>query len=155
AWERSAYTRAGARPARRMIGSRWREVEIHRIDLDDGYGPGDWPAAFVAPLLPSLLDPDRLGPRLPAGMTLDVTDTDSGRRRSVVGSAVGADGAPGGAAGTDAAGAGAADATGGAPRSGRRVAVTGPSWALVCWLVGRPAAVRRELGDPPPLTPWS
>ena len=50
-------TRDGPVPAIRLIGMRWREVEIHRVDLADGYGPGDWPASFVAPLLPSLLDP--------------------------------------------------------------------------------------------------
>jgi hypothetical protein len=59
---------------------RWREVEIHRVDLADGYGPGDWPASFVAPLLPSLLDPHRIGPRLPAGLTVEVVNTDSGQR---------------------------------------------------------------------------
>jgi maleylpyruvate isomerase len=124
-WDADGVTRAGRMPARRLIGSRWREVEIHRVDLDDGYGPGDWPASFVAPLLPSLMDPDRLGPRLPAGTAVDVTDTDSGRRWAV------------------------------GPASGRRLAVTGPSWALVGWLTGRAAAVRRELGSPPELSPWS
>jgi len=125
AWEADAETRAGPLPARRLIGARWREVEIHRVDLDEGYGPGDWPASFVAPLLPSLVDPERLGPRLPAGVAVDVTDTDSGRRWSA------------------------------GPDDARRVAVRGPSWALVGWLVGRPSAVRRELGTPPELTPWS
>jgi maleylpyruvate isomerase len=130
-WERPSYTRAGARSARSMIGSRWREVEIHRVDLDDGYGPGDWPAAFVAPLLPSLVDPDRLAPRLPPDVTVDITDTDSGRRWSV-------------------------DSAAGGGTTGRlALRVTGPSWALVCWLVGRPSVVRRELGEPPPLTPWA
>lgn len=26
---------------------RWREVEIHHVDLDLGYGPADWPDAYV------------------------------------------------------------------------------------------------------------
>lgn len=124
AWDAPALTRSGPVPARRLIGMRWREVEIHRVDLDDGYGPGDWPATFVAPLLPSLVDPDRLAPRLPPGLAVDVTDTDTGRRWSV---------GPG----------------------PRRVTVAGPGWALACWLVGRPAAVRRELGEPPALSPWA
>jgi maleylpyruvate isomerase len=124
-WEAEGVTRAGRMPAWRLIGSRWREVEIHRVDLDDGYGPGDWPASFVAPLLPALIDADRLAPRLPPGTAVDVTDTDSGHRWAI------------------------------GPESGRRVAVTGPSWALVAWLTGRPAAVRRELAAPPELSPWS
>ena len=124
-WESEAVTRTGPQPARRLIGARWREVEIHRVDLDDGYGPGDWPASFVAPLLPALIDADRLAPRLPPGTAVDVTDTDSGHRWAI------------------------------GPESGRRVAVTGPSWALVAWLTGRPAAVRRELASPPQLSPWS
>ena len=125
AWAADAETRSGPVPARRLIGARWREVEIHRVDLDEGYGPGDWPASFVAPLLPSLLDPDRLSPRLPAGVAVDVTDTDSGRRWAA------------------------------GPQAARRVTVRGPSWALVGWLVGRPSAVRRELGTPPELSPWA
>jgi maleylpyruvate isomerase len=121
-WDADAVTRAGPVPARRLIGARWREVEIHRVDLDEGYGPGDWPASFVAPLLPSLLDPERLAPRLPAGVAVEVTDTDSGHRWSV--------------------------------GTGTPIAVNGPSWALVGWLLGRPAAVRRELPSPPELAPW-
>jgi len=33
--------------------------------------------------------------------------------------------------------------------------VVGPSWALVSWLVGRPAPVRAELGELPALRPWT
>jgi maleylpyruvate isomerase len=123
-WEAEGITRSGPVPARRLIGARWREIEIHRVDLDDGYGPGDWPASFVAPLLPSLLDPERLGPRLPVGVAVGVADSDSGRRWEV------------------------------GPPSARRVAVVGPSWALAAWLLGRPEAVRDQLGSPPPLSPW-
>jgi hypothetical protein len=39
-----------------------------------------------------------------------------------------------------------------------RVAVTGPSWAVAAWLVGRTAPVTGALsvtgGDLPPLAPW-
>jgi maleylpyruvate isomerase len=151
-WESDAVTRVGPQPARRLIGARWREVEIHRVDLDEGYGPGDWPASFVAPLLPSLLDPERLGPRLPPGLTVEVVNTDSGQRWSVFGGPAGVSpravtmrgaGRGGGRAGR------AAPAAGPPP-----VRVVGPSWALVGWLIGRPQAVRRELGDPPELAPW-
>ena len=77
------------------------------------------PAAAVA------AGPGAAGPRLPAGVAVEVADTDSGRRWSA------------------------------GPQAARRVPVRGPSWALVGWLVGRPSAVRRELGTPPELSPWA
>jgi maleylpyruvate isomerase len=143
-WQHDAVTREGAVPAIRLIGMRWREVETHRVDLGDGYGPGDWPASFVAPLLPSLLDPRRIGPRLPAGLTVEVVNTDSGQRWLV------GEDAPA-AAGT-ARSARAAAVRSAAPPP---VRVVGPSWALVSWLVGRPAPVRAELGELPALRAWT
>jgi maleylpyruvate isomerase len=143
-WLADAVARTGPLPALRLIGMRWREVEVHRVDLADGYGPGDWPASFVAPLLPSLLDPDRIGPRLPAGATVEVVNTDSGQRWLV-----GSDVPP--PVGT-ARSARAAAVRSAAPPP---VRVIGPSWALVGWLLGRDAAVRAEIGDPPALSPWS
>jgi maleylpyruvate isomerase len=124
AWDVDALTRTGPVPAWRTLAMRWREVEIHWVDLDIGYGPAAWPPKLVASQLPALARPNRLGPRLPAGVAVDVEATDTGDRWSV------GDG-PG------------------------RVAVTGPSWALMCWLVGRPAAVRSELGEPPDLAAWA
>jgi len=140
-WQHDAVTREGPVPAIRLIGMRWREVEIHRVDLADRYGPGDWPASFVAPLLPSLLDPRRIGPRLPAGLTVEVVNTDSGQRWLV---------------GEDVpAGVGTARSARVRSAAAPPVRVVGPSWALVGWLIGRPAAVRSELGEPPVLGPWS
>jgi maleylpyruvate isomerase len=124
AWDGIALTRTGPVQTWRTVAMRWREVEIHWVDLDIGYGPADWPATFVAPLLPRLTDPERLAPRLPAGVAVDIEATDSGRRWSV------GDGA-------------------------QRVPVRGPCWALAGWLVGRTAAVRDVLGDPPALAPWA
>jgi maleylpyruvate isomerase len=137
-WTRDALSPDGPLPAVRLIGARWREVEIHRVDLGDGYGPGDWPASLVAPLLPSLLDPDRIGPRLPAGLAVEVVNTDSGQRWRV------------GATPPPATRSRAVRASAPPP-----VRVVGPSWALVGWLLGRAAVVRRELGDTPALKPWS
>ena len=34
--------------------SRWREVEIHRVDLGLGYLPSSWPCSFVATALPDI-----------------------------------------------------------------------------------------------------
>lgn len=42
----------GARqPAARVVWRRLREVEVHHVDLDAGYTPADWPAAFSHRLL--------------------------------------------------------------------------------------------------------
>nr|WP_158630744.1 maleylpyruvate isomerase N-terminal domain-containing protein [Nocardioides daphniae] len=43
------------RPATRLLVARWREVEIHRIDLDLGFTADDWSDDFVAFLLPGEL----------------------------------------------------------------------------------------------------
>jgi maleylpyruvate isomerase len=150
-WESDVVTRGGPQPARRLIGARWREVEIHRVDLDEGYGPGDWPASFVAPLLPALLDPERLGPRLPPGLTVEVVNTDSGQRWSVYG---GPAGVATRTAAVRGAGRSARSARPGPATGSRPVRVVGPSWALVGWLLGREQAVRQELPDPPELAPW-
>lgn len=34
-----------------LVWARLREVEVHHVDLDAGYGPADWPAAFTTRLL--------------------------------------------------------------------------------------------------------
>ena len=146
-WESDAVTRTGSQPARRLIGARWREVEIHRVDLDDGYGPGDWPASFVAPLLPSLVDAERLGPRLPPGLTVEIVNTDSGQRWTVFGG-------PAGVAAVRGTGRGGRVTRPGPGTGPPPVRVVGPSWALVGWLLGRVTPVRREIGDPPELAPW-
>jgi len=124
AWDVDAVTRTGPVPAWRTLAMRWREVEIHWVDLDIGYGPAGWSPRLVASQLPALARADRLGPRLPAGVAVEIEATDNGDRWSV----------------------------GDGPR---RVTVAGPSWAVMCWLVGRPAAVRSELGEPPELTAWA
>jgi maleylpyruvate isomerase len=51
---------------------RWREAEIHAVDLDLGYRPRDWPEPFARHAL------DFLAPRAPEGteLTLRATDTD-------------------------------------------------------------------------------
>jgi maleylpyruvate isomerase len=51
-------------PCAEMPFRRWREVEIHRVDLGLGPGPADWPDAYVELELPRALAqlPDRLSP---------------------------------------------------------------------------------------------
>ncbi len=82
-WDTATLTRTGPMPAWRTVGMRWREVEIHWVDLDIGYGPASWPAGFAAAQLPGLVRPDRLAPRLPPGTSVDIEATDSGQRWSV------------------------------------------------------------------------
>lgn len=43
-------------PATQLLFSRWREVEVHHVDLGLGYGWQQWPDGLVARWLPILLD---------------------------------------------------------------------------------------------------
>ncbi len=43
------------RPASQLVESRWREVEIHHVDLGLSYGHSDWDDAFVTRFLPNVL----------------------------------------------------------------------------------------------------
>jgi maleylpyruvate isomerase len=47
----SAFPGTATWPVRRGAALRWAELEIHHADLGVGYGPHDWPAAFVTHLL--------------------------------------------------------------------------------------------------------
>ncbi len=38
------------------VGARWREVEVHHVDLGIGYGPEDWPQAFVEATLERVIE---------------------------------------------------------------------------------------------------
>jgi maleylpyruvate isomerase len=48
AWGRLTAARAGDRPARQGVMSRWREILVHLVDLDVGVGPADLPADYLA-----------------------------------------------------------------------------------------------------------
>lgn len=64
AWGRLSRAMSGQEvPASAVVYSRWREVEVHLVDLGLGYSPGDWPAALVERWLPDLVRelPDRAG----------------------------------------------------------------------------------------------
>ncbi|MUL43193.1 maleylpyruvate isomerase family mycothiol-dependent enzyme [Streptomonospora sp. PA3] len=71
-WNRPLRFRAGEKPAHQALVSRWREAQIHRVDLRIGYTPQDWPVDFVEFLLPRELErlPDRApGVTVPARLT--------------------------------------------------------------------------------------
>jgi maleylpyruvate isomerase len=63
----------GTAPAARLAYSRWREVEVHHVDLGLGYEPERWPAGLVERMLPDLLAglPDRTGRNALAAWALD------------------------------------------------------------------------------------
>jgi maleylpyruvate isomerase len=113
-------------PASVWVFQRWREVEIHRIDLAAGYSPDRWPPLFVTSLLPD------------AAATLDrrvdgavrVTVTADG---SVAPDLVGREWTAG---------------------EGDPVDVRGPDWAVLAWLVGRPDAAGDALSAAPTLRDW-
>jgi maleylpyruvate isomerase len=45
------------------VWARWRQTEIHHVDLDAGYTHSLWPAEFAGLMLPRVLP--TLAPRLP------------------------------------------------------------------------------------------
>ena len=114
-------------PASHWPARRWREVEIHRVDLLGSYTPRQWPPAFVRWLLPEIAAslPER------SAEPLRVTVTEEGS----VGS-----GHPGESFGAD---DGATE-------------VRGPDWAVLAWMLGRvPQQVSEALTATPDLAPWS
>jgi maleylpyruvate isomerase len=46
AWERLTGARAGVRPVRSGVLSRWREISVHLVDLDVGVGPDQLAADY-------------------------------------------------------------------------------------------------------------
>ena len=55
AWEKPVRTVGGGEHAVSMLPfRRWREVEIHRVDLGMGLTPADWPADLIDAALPRL-----------------------------------------------------------------------------------------------------
>ncbi len=62
AWGGHGLARGAEWPCRLLPFHRWREVEIHHVDLGLGYEPLDWPDEYVARELPLALDtlPERL-----------------------------------------------------------------------------------------------
>jgi maleylpyruvate isomerase len=47
AWNGNGLSRGRPWPCRAMPYFRWREVEIHHVDLGTGYDPRDWPEGYV------------------------------------------------------------------------------------------------------------
>jgi maleylpyruvate isomerase len=133
AWSRPTAARIGPRPAWMSVWARWRESEIHHVDLDAGYTYRHWPAEFVGLLLPRVMP--TLTARLDREITVRVQIVD--RDPPVTGMTTSA---------TD-----------------ELVTVRGPASAVLCWLLGRAVAAMADLevtrsGRPwhlPRLRPWA
>jgi maleylpyruvate isomerase len=69
----------GLSPAAEVVTGRWREVEIHHVDLGLSYGPQQWPDAFCQVVLDGLTGAP-LARRLPAGSAVILHATDSGHQ---------------------------------------------------------------------------
>jgi len=83
AWDGHGLTRGRPRACRSLPYARWREVEIHHVDLGVGYEPAQWPDEYVARELRLTLDglPERLA--------------DAGQRRALLAWLVGRAEGPG------------------------------------------------------------
>jgi maleylpyruvate isomerase len=74
AWLRPVAARAGRRPAWMSVWARWRETEIHHVDLDAGYAHRQWPAEFVGLMIPRVMP--TLADRLPGDIRVRAEVTD-------------------------------------------------------------------------------
>jgi maleylpyruvate isomerase len=115
------------RSAEQYLAARWREIEIHRVDAMGAYTADEWPAAFVADLLPDVIGD--LGGRTDAALQITV-DKDESVTTELAGT-------------TWTCGDGA-----------HPTIVTGPDWALLAWVLGRPAATKGTLNRTPDLSAW-
>jgi maleylpyruvate isomerase len=74
AWDRlSRSVDGGLNPATKLLFSRWREIEVHHVDLGLGYEPGQWPEDLARRWLTTLLPrlPDRTTPQFLLAWLLD------------------------------------------------------------------------------------
>ncbi len=138
AWHRPTRARAGTRPALASVWARWRECEIHHVDLNLGYQPADWPGPFVDTMLPRVAS--GLSRRLATGAPVLLIGSDG--PAGLPSSAVTRQGGPGG-------------------KEAEPVTVTGTRRELLAWLLGRTTAAPVQAargGRPvslPTLTPWA
>jgi maleylpyruvate isomerase len=122
AWDRPT---AEDQVARHWLLQRWKEVEIHRLDLDAGYSARRWPALFVAEALKE------------AGDSLDERSSSPLRVRI---------------AAADSLSPGTVDSEWKVNGGGDPVDVVGPDWAVLAWLTGRPTATEGALSATPQLS---
>lgn len=144
AWDLETVTSRFRRTVREGIAARWREVEIHHVDLGCDYGCGDWPAEFVDAFLERTIS--RLPARLPttgqdAGRCWRFVDRDTTRDTTRTWRVDAASVRSG-----DGPGDGSGDAE-----------VSGTGWQLLAWLIGRGdhgLKVTGHAGGLPDLPAW-
>lgn len=124
-WRRLTSARAGIRPAFTCLWARWREVEIHSVDL--GSPSSSWPASFARAGLDVAVHGLELRPlatRVPADTTIVLADSEGNAWTSDDGSTM----------------------------THRGV---GTAQHLLAWVVGRGAAGEIHwTPEAPPLSPW-
>jgi maleylpyruvate isomerase len=113
-------------PAGAWTWRRWREVEIHRVDLASDYTPDRWPASFVTLAFEEAAP--SLDSRVEGAVHVEVAgegslSPDLVDRSWTVG-------------------------------SGEPVVVRGPDWAVLAWMSGRAVAAGDALSAAPELAPW-
>ena len=142
AWDAPVARRADTFPARGILTRRRSELEIHHVDLDAGYQPGDWPADFVQVALARVAR-DFAG-RADAPRLLACPE---GQEAAFpIGPAT-----PGPASTAPASTAPASTGP------GSTVTVSGPPAALLAWLTGRDTGAGLEVAGAdtvPVLPPW-
>ena len=76
AWQRTVrWTTGHEADAALVVPMRLGEVLIHHVDLDIGYRPGDWPAAFVSDYLDRAVNALRGHAEWPGTVRMEATDT--------------------------------------------------------------------------------
>jgi maleylpyruvate isomerase len=129
-WERPTAARAGPRPAWQSAWARWREVEIHTVDLDVGFIASHWPRSFAELALHLVIhgvEGRSIDARLPLGAAIELRRSDIDRRWRF------------------------GDA-------GKASVVCGEPWALLAWVLGRLDSDSSALdieGTIPALLPWA
>lgn len=113
------------RPAWIWVWWRLREVEIHHVDLVGSYSARQWPAALIATQIPESLG--ALDGRIDQPVRVEIESTSIDELDGLT----------------------CTSGRGGAP-----TLVCGPDWAVLAWLIGRPAAAQDALTATPPLRPW-
>jgi len=128
-------SRGPSHPAWFTLHRRLFEVEVHHADLALGYQPADWPESFVTEELYRITGDLLSNPRTPAAL---LTDASTGRQyflRAIVESGHDVD-------------AEHADEPG--PASSE-LAITGPGYLLLAWLLGRDTGAALEADPAGPL----
>lgn len=80
-WDRPGRSLTGERTQRGWVWSRWKEVEVHHVDLGLGYSASEWPVTFVTRGLDEVFSDlpgraDRRRGRVEADFRVEASDHD-------------------------------------------------------------------------------